>query len=310
MAMYLLKRIIITFIVLSGVVLLTFCLMRFTDGDPATIIALDKYGSQLISREVIQQLAIKEGFNEPVYIQFWQWIKLLSRGDLGNSLRSGMPVMAEIKLHLPYTVRLAIGSVLISSVISIPLGIYTAVRPGSFCDRFTRVLSAIKVSIPNYYLAFIVILLFSVHLNWLPSFGSSSPRHYILPVLILVVSQIGFTLRIVRSAVLEIMESEYVLYAYLRGLTDRRILFSHVLKNALIPIVTYISLQFLMAMEGSIIVETIFAFPGIGKLFTEAIFGRDFTMIQGLVLFFGILIVGVNFFVDTLYGIINQKIEM
>ena len=309
MGQYLIRRLINTIIVLLGVVTLTFFLMRFTEGDPATIIALDKYGGQLISPEVIEQLATGEGLNRPIYVQFFKWLKLISNGDFGHSLKSGAPVWDEIMLRFPYTLELAIISVLITGLFGIPVGIYSAYYQDGWLDRITRLLASVKVSIPNFYLAIICVLIFSVKLKILPSFGCDGPRHFILPVLVLVISQIGFTIRIVRSTVLEILESEYVQYAYIRGLSTNRILFAHVLKNALIPIITYISLQFLMTVEGAIIVETIFAWPGIGKLFQEAIFGRDFTMIQALVLFFAVLVCVVNFVVDILYLAIDRRIN-
>ena len=309
MGQYLIRRLINTIIVLLGVVTLTFFLMRFTEGDPATIIALDKYGGQLISPEVIEQLATGEGLNRPIYVQFFKWLKLISNGDFGHSLKSGAPVWDEIMLRFPYTLELAIISVLITGLFGIPVGIYSAYYQDGWLDRITRLLASVKVSIPNFYLAIICVLIFSVKLKILPSFGCDGPRHFILPVLVLVISQIGFTIRIVRSTVLEIFESEYVQYAYARGLSTNRILFVHVLKNALIPVITYISLQFLMTVEGAIIVETIFAWPGIGKLFQEAILGRDFTMIQALVLFFAVLVCVVNFVVDILYLAIDRRIN-
>lgn len=306
---YLIRRLINTIIVLLGVVTLTFFLMHFTEGDPATIIALDKYGGQLISPKVIEQLASEEGLNRPIYVQFFNWLKLIGKCNFGNSLISGVPVWDEIMLRFPYTLELAIISVLISSLFGIVVGIYSAYYQDGWLDRITRLLASVKVSIPNFYLAIICVLIFSVKLKILPSFGCDGPRHFILPVLVLVISQIGFTIRIVRSTVLEILESEYVQYAYIRGLSTNRILFVHVLKNALIPIITYISLQFLMTVEGAIIVETIFAWPGTGKLFQEAIFGRDFTMIQALVLFFAVLVCVVNFVVDILYLAIDRRIN-
>jgi peptide/nickel transport system permease protein len=295
---------------LFGIVTVTFFLMRLTNGDPATVIALDRYGSQLISHEVIHELASKEGLDRPAYIQFFDWLKLLSKGNLGHSLKSGMPVWDEIRLRFPYTLELALISLLITAFLSIPTGIYSAFHQDGWLDRITRLSAAIKVSVPNFYLAILLILIFSVKLKWLPSFGCEGPSHLILPVLVLVISQMGFTIRIVRSTVLEILESEYVRYAFVRGLTRSRILFVHVLKNAMVPIITYLSLQFLMAIEGSIIVETIFAWPGIGKLFQEAILGRDFTMIQGLVLFSGVLITLINLMVDILYMFINRRIQI
>lgn len=294
-------------VVLFGVVTFAYFLMRFADGDPATIIALDRYGSQLISPEVIDELAEREGLNRPLHRQYLNWLQLVAHGNFGHSLRSGVPVMKEIQERFPRTLQLAVISMGITALIAIPSGVLAGCRQGGWFDRVTRILAAVKVSVPNFYLAFILILAFSVHLGWLPSFGFGGMRHMVMPVAVLVLSQVGFTLRIVRSTVLEILDTEYIQYAVLRGLSRTRILFVHVLKNALIPITTYLSLQFLMVLEGSIIVETVFAWPGIGKLFQEAVMGRDFTMIQGLVLLSGVLIVLTNFMVDISYMLMNQR---
>ena len=175
---YLIRRLINTIIVLLGVVTLTFFLMHFTEGDPATIIALDKYGGQLISPEIIKQLASEEGLNRPIYVQFFNWLKLIGKCNFGNSLISGVPVWDEIMLRFPYTLELAIISVLISSLFGVPVGIYSAYYQDGWLDRITRLLASVKVSIPNFYLAIICVLIFSVKLKILPSFGCDGPRHY------------------------------------------------------------------------------------------------------------------------------------
>ncbi len=306
---YFLKRILNTIIVLFGAVTLTFFFMHFTEGDPATIIALDKYGGQLISPEVIDRLASEEGLNRSIFVQYTGWLKLICTGDFGHSLRSGIPVLDEIRLCFPYTFALALISVFITAIVATPLGIYSAAYQNRFLDRITRFIASFQVSIPNFYLAIIFIFIFSVKLKLLPSFGCDNPTHFILPVMVLAVLQTGFTIRIVRSTAIEILESEYVQFAFARGLSMNRILFVHVLKNIFIPVLTFLSLQFLMAIEGSIIIETIFAWPGIGKLFQEAVFGRDFTMIQALVLFFAAIVCAINLLVDMLYIFINRSIS-
>lgn len=309
MVSHIIKRTVTMFVVLFGVVTLTFFLMRFADGDPATIIALDQYGSQLISPEVISQLAERQGLNQPVLTQYINWLTLAAKGSFGRSLQSGVPVLDEIKQRLPSTLRLAVAAMVLTAIIAIPCGVLAACRQGGWFDRITRAIAAIKVSVPNFYMALILILVFSVYLQWLPSFGTGDISHLILPVAVLVLSQIGFTLRIVRSSVADILDLEYVQYAVLRGLSRRRILFVHVLKNALVPVMTYLSLQFLMVLEGSVIVETVFACPGLGQLFQQAIIGRDFTMIQALVLLSGIMIVLTNFSVDMAYLFVNRRMQ-
>lgn len=310
MAGYVVRRLISTLFVLLGVVTLTFFLMHFTNGDPATIIALDKFGGQLISPGVIQELARDHCLDLPVHVQFFNWIRLVLQGDLGVSLRSGVPVVEEILLRLPATLSLAAWSMAVCALVGIPVGIHAAQGKDGLLDRATRMLAAVKVSIPGFYMAMLLVFLFSVKLGWLPSYGTGSVRHYILPVAVHVIGQVGFTVRVVRSAMLEVLGSDYIQYARVRGLSRSRILYVHALKNASIPIFTYLSLQFLMVMEGSVIIETIFAWPGVGKLFQEAIFGRDFTMVQALVLFFGTMITLVNFAMDLFYFFLNQKITV
>ncbi|GAB6145851.1 ABC transporter permease [Desulfocicer niacini] len=310
MANYALRRLGTALIVLSGVMVLTFFLMHLTGGDPAVIIALDRYGAQLISPESVRALALEHGLDQPLYKQFMDWAFLLMTGDLGVSLRTGVPVAREIATRLPASLGLASASVAICALIGIPLGIRSALCPDGYLDRATRILASIKVSVPGFYMAMLLIYLFSIRLRWLPSFGTGSPAHWVLPVAVHVLGQLGLTLRVVRSAMLEVLNTEYIRYARLRGLSSFRVLYVHGLRNAAIPVFTYLSLQFLMVMEGSVIVESIFAWPGVGKLFQEAVFGRDFTMVQALVLFFGITIVLVNTAMDFAYLIFNRKIPL
>ena len=310
MANYALRRLGTALIVLSGVMVLTFFLMHLTGGDPAVIIALDRYGAQLISPESVRALALEHGLDQPLYKQFMDWAFLLMTGDLGVSLRTGVPVAREIATRLPASLGLASASVAICALIGIPLGIRSALCPDGYLDRVTRILASIKVSVPGFYMAMLLIYLFSIRLRWLPSFGTGSPAHWVLPVAVHVLGQLGLTLRVVRSAMLEVLNTEYIRYARLRGLSSFRVLYVHGLMNAAIPVFTYLSLQFLMVMEGSVIVESIFAWPGVGKLFQEAVFGRDFTMVQALVLFFGITIVLVNTAMDFAYLIFNRKIPL
>ena len=307
---FIIKRLVHALWVMAGVVSLTFFLMHFTGADPALIIALDRYGSQLVSPDTVRTLAREQGLDQPLFTQFCQWIILVADGDLGNSLRTGLPVTREILGRLPATLTLALASVGISAFMGIPLGILTAARPEGRLDRITRFLSAVKVSIPGFYTAMLLIYLFSFRLGWLPGFGTGSLRHHVLPVAVLVVGQLGFTLRVSRSAALDVLQAPWVAHARLRGVPRFRIYHAHVLRNAAVPILTYLSLQFLMALEGAVIVESIFAWPGVGRLLQESVMGRDFTLVQGLGLFFSAAIVLVNLAVDLLYQLLDRKIPM
>lgn len=309
MANFIFKRFINSMLVLAGVVTLTFCLMRFTDGDPATIIALDKYGTALISNTVIDRLAVENGLNDPLPVQYLNWLKAVLSGDLGRSLRSDAPVWDEIRQRFPYTLQLAVLSILLTSVIAIPLGIYAGVQQGRFVDRAVQYIASVTVSVPDYYLAIVLIYGLAVKWTLLPAYGYGTAGHFVLPLMVLVTTKVGYLTRIVTTTTVDLLASDYVAYAQLRGIPNHRIFFVHILKNALIPIITYISLQFLMALEGSVIVESIFAWPGIGKCMTDAVLGRDFTMIQGLVLFMAVLIVGMNLIIDIFYLFINQRVQ-
>lgn len=306
---FLAKRLASMVAVLFGVVTFTFILIRLTDGDPATIIALDRYGSQLISPEVIAEMAEAEGLRLPIHRQYANWLGQVARGEFGRSLRTGVPVMEEICQRFPFTLKLALLSLGLSTLIALPCGMAAACFRGGWFDRATRSLAAVNASVPSVYLAFLMILIFSVRLKWLPSFGSGSLRHLIMPVGVLAVSQVGTTLRVVRASVLDLLSSPHVRYAMLRGLSPRRILGAHVLRNALVPVITYLSLKFLMLIEGSILVETVFAWPGIGNLFQEAIMGRDFTMIQALVLFSGCLITLTHFVTDLSHMLVHKRMQ-
>jgi peptide/nickel transport system permease protein len=211
--------------------------------------------------------------------------------------------------RFPYTLQLAVLSILLTSLIAVPLGIYAGVHRGRFVDRATQWIASVTVSIPDYYLAIVLIYALAVKWTLFPAYGYGTAAHFVLPLMVLVTAKVGYTTRIVTATTVDLLSSEYVAYAELRGIPKRRIFFVHILKNAIIPILTHVSLQFLMALEGSVIVESIFAWPGIGKCMTDAVLGRDFTMIQGLVLFMAVLIVGMNFIVDLFYMFINQRVQ-
>jgi len=282
--------------------------MHLSPGDPAEIIAIARYGEDL-TKDQIQWVKIEEGLDAPVAIQYFKWLNHLLHFDFGKSLITGEPVFSEILTRLPATVQLAAFSLLISLLIAIPIGVISAVRQYSLTDNLSMVGALLGVSMPNFWLGLILILLFSLYLGLFPVCGYGSFKHLVLPGITLGTGMAALTTRLTRSCTLEILRENYIVTARAKGLKEKVIVLRHVLKNALIPVVTVIGLQFGHLLEGTVIVETIFAWPGIGKLLVDSIFARDFALIQGCVLFIAVMFVLVNLVVDISYVFLDPRIR-
>lgn len=305
---YIAKRLAMVFIVIAGVTLVAFSAMYLAPGDPAEVIALARYGEDL-SEDQIEILRETEGLDSPVHVQYLIWLGHLLRLDLGKSLVTSEDVLAEILHKLPATAELAIASLLISLLIALPAGILSALRKNTILDSGCMVISLLGVSIPNFWLGLLLIWLFALTLHMLPSFGYGSLKHFVLPALTLGTSMAAVTARLTRASFLEVMGQEYIVAARARGLDERTVLFRHALKNALLPVVTFAGMQFGYLLGGAVVVETIFSWPGIGKLLVDSIFARDFSMIQGCVLFIAVLFSLSSLAVDLLYAVLDPRIR-
>lgn len=296
-------------IVILGVTLLTFSLMHLAPGDPAEQIALARYGIEELSPETVEWIRVQEGLDAPIYIQYGKWLNHALHGDLGRSLVDGEAVSKEILHRFPATFQLALMGMIISLLIAIPIGILSAVKQNSAIDYLSMTGALLGVSMPNFWLALLLILLFSVYLGWLPVCGKGGIEHLILPAVTLGTGMAAITTRLTRSSMLEVVGQNYIRTARAKGLAEKLVIRKHAFKNAMIPVVTIIGLQFAFLLEGAVIVETIFAWPGIGRLLVGSIFNRDFAVIQGCALFIAVIFVLVNLVVDVSYAYLDPRIR-
>jgi len=306
---YIARRLIMLVIVVIGVTLFTFSLMHLAPGDPAELIAAARYGMENLTEEDIERIRVAEGLESPVFIQYLRWLGHTVRGDFGRSLVTGDTVEDEILLKIPATFQLALVALFVSLLIAIPAGIISAVKQYSPLDYLTMTGALLGVSMPNFWLGLLFILLFSVTLGWFPVYGYGGLRHMILPALTLGTGMAAITARLTRSSMLDVLRQDYIIAARSKGLAEKNIIRTHALKNSFIPVVTIVGLQIGSLLEGTVIVESIFAWPGIGKLLVDSIFARDFSMIQGCVLLFAVLFVIVNLLVDISYIYLDPRIR-
>jgi ABC-type dipeptide/oligopeptide/nickel transport system permease component len=260
--------------------------------------------------EVVADTRHALGFDRPLPEQFARWSIRAARGDLGVSLRSHRPVAGLIAERLPATVELTVAALLIAVVIAIPAGIVSAVNRGTWIDSVAMAGAVAGQALPVFWLALLLIAFFGVHLRWLPVYGHGTLAHLVLPAVSLSTIVLGRLARLVRSSMLEVLGQDYVRTARAKGLAEPRILAIHALRNAAIPVVTVLGLQFAQLLGGAVVTETIFAWPGIGRLVVEAIFNRDFPIVQGVVLVVSLIFVAVNLLVDVAYVVIDPRIRV
>jgi len=306
-----LRRLCIFCLVLVASSTLVFITLHSLPGERAEVMARYIFlGNVEISpsNEEIQLIKQKFDLDKSLLSQYRDWVTGILHGDLGRSYKSNRPVLEEITLRLPATFTLASVSVLISLLIGIPLGLLAAIRQNSILDYICSTGAIFGISIPNFWLALMLILTFSITLDITPVIGYSGASHLILPAITLGTSSAAVLMRLTRSSLLEVMRQDYIRTAKGKGLASRDILITHSLKNALIPIITMIGLEFGHLLGGTVIIETIFAWPGIGRLLIDSISARDIPVIQGCVLFITIMYMLLNFIVDSLYPMVDPRI--
>jgi peptide/nickel transport system permease protein len=289
--------------VAAGVSLVVFGLVHLS-GDPVLLMV-----SSDAPPDVVTATRRALGFDRPLHEQFVSYVTRAAQGDLGVSLRSNRPVATLIRERLPATVELTLAALLIAVAIAVPAGIVSAVRRGSLVDRVAMVGAVAGQAMPIFWLALLLITLFGVYLRWLPVFGRGSLAHLVLPAVSLSTVILGRLARLVRSSMLEVLGQDYVRTARAKGVAETRVLAAHALKNAAIPIVTLLGLQFAQLLGGAVVTETIFAWPGIGRLVVEAIFNRDFPVVQGVVLVVSLIFVTVNLLVDLAYAALDPRVR-
>lgn len=308
MSGYILKRLGLMLVAVIGATAIAFGVLELAPGDPARMIAYDRYGEDL-TPEHVEQIRHSRGLDDPIVIRYFRWLNRVAHGDMGHSIATGNSVLTEIRQRLPATLVLAAASILIALAVGLPLGIFAATHRNSWPDALGRIVALVGVSIPNFWLALLLILLFALALGWLPSFGYGTPAHLILPALTLGTALAALTARITRSTMLDVLDAEYIRTARAKGLSERTVIFKHALRNALIPVVTVSGLQFGRLIEGAVVIESVFGWPGLGRLLVESIFARDYMVLQGCILVVALLIVLVNFLVDLSYAWLDPRIR-
>ncbi|MCK4393877.1 ABC transporter permease [Candidatus Bipolaricaulota bacterium] len=301
---YFLRRLLLMIPVILGVILVVTATLDFIPGDPAELLL-----GQFATPESIQTLRHELNLDQPFFIRYLRYVGDLFRGNLGQSITLKRAVSEEIMETLPATLELTGVSMLLVLVVSIPLGTLVAAKPNSVLDNIVRLFSLAGLSMPVFWTGIVLILLFSVNLRLFPVGGYGGLRHLLLPAVTLASASIGMVTRMVRSSVMEVLREEYITSARAKGLKEWTVLFKHALRNGLIPVVTVLGSQVGQMMGGAILTESVFAWPGLGRLTVHAIFRRDFVLIQGVVVVLALIYVLVNLLVDLSYALINPRIS-
>jgi peptide/nickel transport system permease protein len=312
MSGYILRRLLWAIPVLLGATFLVFWSIRWVPGGPAIAIA-----GELATPALIEQVNRELGLDQPLLVQYGIYLGRVVQGEWGRSVRSGLPVTQEIRARLPRTVQLALLSLIVAAAIGIPIGVLSATRANSWVDAASMAMALLGVSMPIFWLGLMLIIFFALTLpGWLglsqpilPPTGSGTWRHYIMPTLALAANSMAIQARMTRACMLEVLGNDYIRTARSKGVSERTVIYRHGLRNALIPIVTVIGLQFGTLLGGAVLTETVFAWPGIGRLLVDAIGYRDYPVIQGTVLVITIGFVAVNLLVDVLYAYLDPRIR-
>lgn len=274
-------------------------------GDPVVFMA-----GPDASAEVVAEIRQRLGLDRPVHEQYVQYMGELLRGDFGTSYRGNRPALSLVLERLPATLELTAVAMVLAAVIAIPIGVVSAVRPGSLVDSVARVVAVLGQSMPVFWLGILLIIVFAVNLGWLPAGGRESWRHLVLPGLALSVYSIPLTMRLTRSTMIEVMSKDYIRTAESKGLQSWRVLLLHGLRNALLPIITVLTLRLGTVITGAIVLEEVFAYPGLGRLAIQALLFGDFPVVQAFLIVVAISIIGINLIADVLYGVADPRIRV
>jgi peptide/nickel transport system permease protein/oligopeptide transport system permease protein len=304
MIVYVLRRLVIAIPLLLVVTVAVFLLMELTPGDPAVLML-----GQDATPQSIEALRIQFGLDRPLPEQYVRFLVNLIQGDLGRSFVTHLPVSAELARTWPATLQLAVAAMAIALVVGLPLGVITAVKRGGWIDQITRVVVLISVSMPIFWSGLLLIYLFAVQLRWLPTSGAGSLANLVLPSISLSTFSLAVIVRLTRSSMIDVLGEDYVRTARAKGLRDLVVIVRHGLKNALIPVVTIAGLQFGQLLAGAVLTETVFNWPGLGRLTVTAVFARDYPMIRGAILVIAATFILVNLLVDLVYAFLDPRIR-
>jgi len=304
MVMYTVRRLLMLIPVLLGVTFLTFAIAQVTPGDPV-LLMLGQYATPGRVAEMREQL----GFNDPLLVQYGRFVWNAARGDLGKSIRGQTPVLDEILARFPSTLELTVSAMLFAVVGGVAAGVVATTAKRKWLDGATMVTALVGLSIPSFWLAIILIIIFGINLRWVAVTGGEGFKDLVLPSFCLGVGPAAMLARLTRSSILEVVREDYVRTARAKGLSEGIIILRHVMRNALIPVVTLIGLQFASLLGGTVFIESVFARPGIGRFAVNAIAARDYPQVQGVVLFAAVIYVVFNLAVDLLYGFLDPRIR-
>jgi ABC-type dipeptide/oligopeptide/nickel transport system permease component len=304
MSRFLARRLVLTIPVLLGVATLVFSLIHLIPGDPAQAML-----GEAAPQADVEALRHRLGLDRPLLEQYGLFLQGLAKGDLGTSLRTGQPVTDQIVDRMPATFELAAAAMFVAIAFAMPLGILAAVRRGTFVDHAAMTVSLAGVSVPNFWLGPLLAIIFAVELGWLPVSGRGTWAHLVLPAVSLGAALAAILARMTRATMLEELREQYVQAARARGVSRLRAILRHAFRNSLVPVVTLLGLQFGAVLTGAVITETIFAWPGIGRLLIQSIGFRDYPLVQGCILLIALTYVGVNLVTDMLYGVLDPRIR-
>lgn len=304
MLTYVGRRLLAAIPTLWGVATAAFIMARLLPGDPARVIA-----GVLASQDQVDHLRRELGLDQPLPVQYLEYLGRLARLDLGTSAHFGDPVAAEIASRLPYTAELALVALAFAVALGVLGGIAAALRRGTVVDLAVSTLSVLGISMPAYWLGLMLILVFAIQLRLLPAAGADGPGSVVLPAVTLGLLTVGLIARMTRSSMLEVLSQDYVRTARAKGVPVSSVVLAHALRNALVPVLTAIGLQLGALMGGAVLTESVFGWPGVGRLLLDSIFSRDYPMVQGLVLLFAVTYIVVNLLVDLLYAVVDPRVR-
>ena len=304
MVTYIVRRLILLLPVLLGVSLVSFGLLQLVPGDPALILAGEE-----ATEEVLARIRHEYGLNQPLPVQFLAYLRHAVTGDLGISIQSRQPVAVLLGQRFPFTLKLAFLAIVVSATLGVVAGVIAATRRNSTLDLAALLGSLVGISLPNFWLGLLAILVFAVKLRWLPAGGTGTLAHLILPALVLGAASSAVIARTTRASMLEVLRQDYVRTARAKGVDERLVIYRHALKNAMIPILTVFGLEFGYNLGGAVLTETVFSLPGVGRLIVEGIFARDYPVVQGALLLVATTFVLVNLLTDVAYAFFDPRIR-
>jgi peptide/nickel transport system permease protein len=314
---YIIRRLLIAVLVIVIVSVIVFFAMRFLPGDPILMYLTSDQMQQLTSEQV-ELMRHEHGLDKPLYTQYFDWVNGVFHGDLGKSIRYNSSVTSEIMRRLPITIHLGLAAFVLGFVIGVPAGLLAAVRRGSWADSLVTTFTNLGITVPTFWLGILMIYVFSMYLRWLPTYGYTSPfddfwmstKQLVMPVICLAVFPIASTARQTRSSLLEVLRQDYIRTAWSKGLRERMIVSRHAMKNGLIPIVTFTGLGLSSIIGGAVIIESVFAIPGMGRLTVASVLNHDYAITQGVTLIIASFVVLTNLLVDISYGWLDPRIRL